>query len=202
MKVIALTGGIGTGKSTVSNLFKEKGVTVIDLDQLVRDLQKPGKDVYNRIVEAFGEEILDANGEIDRRKLGSIVFLDPEKRETLNKIVHPKVLSELKDRLFKLEKKGEKLIVVEIPLLYELGLQKLFDAVILVYAPEDLQIKRVMARDSLSKQEAINRINSQIPIEEKRKKAEYVIDNSGSLENTRQQFDVLFKELTEREVRV
>ena len=202
MKVIALTGGIGTGKSTVSDLFKEKGVTVIDLDQLVRDLQKPGKDVYNRIVEAFGEEILDANGEIDRRKLGSIVFLDPEKRETLNKIVHPKVLSELKDRLFKLEKKGEKLIVVEIPLLYELGLQKLFDAVILVYAPEDLQIKRVMARDSLSKQEAINRINSQIPIEEKRKKAEYVIDNSGSLENTRQQFDVLFKELTEREVRV
>ncbi len=202
MKIIALTGGIGTGKSTVSNLFKEKGVTVVDLDQLVRDLQKPGKDVYNRIVETFGKTILTEDGEIDRKKLGEIVFADPVKREKLNKIVHPKVLSELKDRLFKLEKKGEKLIVVEIPLLYELGLQKLFDAVILVYAPEDVQLKRIMTRDSLSEQEAINRINSQISIEEKRKRAKYIIDNSGSLENTRQQFDVLFKELTEREIRV
>ncbi len=202
MKVIGLTGGIGTGKSTVARLFREKGIPVIDLDRIVRDLQKPGKDVYKQIVEVFGREILLKDGTLDRKKLGEIVFADPEKRETLNRIVHPAVLEKLKDLLFKYQASGEELVIVEVPLLYELKLENLFDDVILVYAPEEVQLKRVMERDQLSRQEAMNRIKSQIPIEEKKRRATIVIDNSGSLEDTREQFERIYRQLISNEAKV
>ncbi len=202
MKVIGLTGGIGTGKSTVARLFREKGIPVIDLDRIVRDLQKPGKDVYKQIVEVFGREILLEDGTLDRKKLGEIVFADPEKRETLNRIVHPAVLEKLKDLLFKYQASGEELVIVEVPLLYELKLENLFDDVILVYAPEEVQLKRVMERDQLSRQEAMNRIKSQIPIEEKKRRATIVIDNSGSLEDTREQFERIYRQLISNEAKV
>ncbi len=202
MKVIGLTGGIGTGKSTVARLFKDKGIPVIDLDQLVRDLQKPGKDVYRQIVEVFGKEILQKDGTLNRKELGRIVFKDSQKREKLNRIVHPAVLNKLRELIFRYQASQEKFVVVEVPLLYELKLDNIFDSVILVYAPKDIQIKRIMERDNLTLEEAIDRINSQLSIEEKKKLADIIIDNSGSFENTKKQFDSIFNQLISNGVKV
>ena len=202
MKVIGLTGGIGTGKSTIAGLFRGKGVPVIDLDEIVRELQKPGKEVYRKIISEFGESIVDEKGEIKRKELGRVVFADANKREKLNKLVHPAVLERLKDLLFLYEKEREPVVVVEIPLLFELKLMNIFDAIIVVYAPENIQINRVMQRDNVTREEATNRIKSQISIEEKKERSDYVIDNSGDISVTTQQFEKVYKDLMNKTVKV
>ena len=205
MKVIGLTGGIGTGKSSVAGFFREKGVPVIDLDEIVHELQRPGKQVYRRIVEEFGESILNSDGTINRKLLGKIVFSDRSKLEKLNSIVHPAVIEKLKDILMKYQSAGQEMLVVEVPLLYEVGLEKLFDHVVVVYAPEEIQIERIMKRDGLSREEALSRIRNQLSIEEKRRRADVVIDNSGNLEKTRKEFERVFSILydsSEKGVRI
>ena len=192
--VVGLSGGIGTGKSSVARLFAEAGAVVIDADAIVHELQAPGTPLLAEIAEAFGPEVLRADGSLDRERLGSIVFRDPEARRRLGAIVHPKVGAEMLRRLEAARAAGARLVVLDIPLLFEgrkagTGSAALlgFDASVLAYAPEALQIERQIARDRCSRDEALRRIRAQLPIEEKRALADHVIDNSGALADTARQ---------------
>lgn len=186
-QVIGITGSIATGKSTVSNMIKELGFTVVDADIAARVVVEPGQEAYKKIVETFGEEILQPTGEIDRKKLGNIVFNNEEKRLQLNSIVHPAVRKWMNDQKEEAFQRGEQVVFLDIPLLYESKLTHMTDKVIVVYVDEKTQLERLMKRNELSEEEAKARINSQMSIEEKRKLADAVIDNRGSLEETKQQ---------------
>lgn len=199
-RVVGLTGGIATGKSTVAHMLTRLGAAVIDADAIVHELQAPGTPVLRGIVAAFGPEILRPDGSLDRARLGRHVFADPEARARLNGIVHPAVGAEMARRLEAARRAGARLVVLDIPLLLESrarggGAGDLVEAVILVYAPEALQVERQMARDRTSREEAQARVRAQMPIEEKRRLADHVIDNSGSLEETRRQVRALYTEL-------
>jgi len=181
-KIIGLTGGIASGKSTVSNILKFMGFNVIDADVISREVVEIGKPAYFEIIEHFGRDIIDEDGNINRKKLGSIIFNDDNEREKLNLIVHPYIFAAIKDYI---EKDSEsKLIFVDIPLLIEVlddlqfhGIH--FDEIWLVYVDEEIQLKRLMERDSIGKEEAIKRIEAQMPMCLKKKYATRIIDNSG-----------------------
>ena len=152
---VGLTGGIATGKSTVVRMLVKKGARVIDHDALVHTLQEPGRPVWNRIVEAFGRDILDAGGRIDRKKLGALVFGNEGRRKALEGIVHPAVLEEAQRERDRIGKEDTRAIVLsDIPLLLEVGMQGLFDLILLVYAPPEVQIARVMKRNNMTRDEA------------------------------------------------
>jgi len=181
-KIIGLTGGIASGKSTVSNILKSMGFNVIDADVISREVVEIGKPAYFEIIEHFGRDIIDEDGNINRKKLGSIIFNDDNEREKLNLIVHPYIFAAIKDYI---EKDSEsKIIFVDIPLLIEVlddlqfhGIH--FDEIWLVYVDEEIQLKRLMERDSIGKEEAIKRIEAQMPMCLKKKYATRIIDNSG-----------------------
>ncbi len=199
-RTIGLSGGIGTGKSTVASMWRELGATVIDADAIVHELQAPGAPLLHEIREAFGPEVFDAHGALDRRALAARVFGDPAERERLNAIVHPAVRAEMARRIEAARASGAPLVVLDIPLLFEgqrggeRGPYRL-DATVLVYAPRALQIERTMARDGSSQEEAERRIAAQMPIEEKRALADHVIENIGSLDSTRAQVAALHRKL-------
>lgn len=196
MLVNGLTGGIATGKSTVSAMLKKAGAIIIDADTIARAAVKKGLPAYREIVDQFGAAVLLPDGEIDRNVLGDIIFNDPEKKQLLNRIVHPRVSREIKRLLKQIEKTHPNSIaILDIPLLIEADMHKGLNAVIVVYAPQHLQISRLMQRDNISEADARARVGSQMPIEEKKKQATIVIDNSGSIENTRKQTLELFKRL-------
>ncbi len=197
---VGLTGGIATGKSTVVRMLVKKGARVIDHDALVHTLQEPGRPVWNRIVEAFGREILDAGGRIDRKKLGVLVFGDEERRKVLEGIVHPAVLEEAQRERDRIGRKDERAIVLsDIPLLLEVGMQGLFDLILLVYAPPEVQIARVMKRNNMTRDEAVARLEAQMPIDEKLKRADVVIRNDGTMKELQQRVDEVWQELLSRE---
>jgi dephospho-CoA kinase len=192
--LIGLSGGIGTGKSTVARMFAEEGAVVIDADAIVHELQAPGMPLVAEIAAAFGDQVLDANGALDRAALGAIVFRDEAARRRLNAIVHPKVGAEFARRIGAARSAGVRVLVLDIPLLFEgrkagtgSAAAMHFDATVLVAAPEALQIERQVARDGASREEALRRIRAQLPIEEKKALADYVIDNGGTLDETRRQ---------------
>lgn len=194
---IGLTGGIGTGKTRVASLLGELGAAIVSSDAIVHELQQPGREGLAGIVEAFGEEMLDADGQLDRARLGDRVFNDPEARLRLNAIIHPLVGRETSRQLAAYAEAGAPLIVLDIPLLFETrrpGSPSAYplDCSAVVYAPEAVQLERVIARDGLSHSEAMARIQSQMPIEEKRQMADVVIDNSGSWEATETQVRELY----------
>lgn len=191
--VVGLTGGIASGKSTVSNMFKEKGFTVIDADKESRYVVEKGKPAYNEIVKTFGEDILQPDGNIDRAKLGAIVFNDKEKREMLNRIVHPAVRKEMVRKKEEAVAKGERLVVLDIPLLLEGNLQFMVDKVLLVYVDEQTQLKRLMERNQYSKEEALARIHSQMPLEKKVELSDEIINNNGTLEETKRQLNEILE---------
>ncbi|MGD8188447.1 dephospho-CoA kinase [Brevibacillus ginsengisoli] len=193
--IIGLTGGIATGKSTVSSLFKEHHIPVIDADLIAREVVEPGKPAYEQIVQYFGQEILHWDGQLDRKKLGDIVFSDDEKRHVLNTIVHPQIRKEMVERASDAGKAGNKLVVMDIPLLFESRLQYMVDRIVLVYVPSDVQLARLIERDEVDEQQAMKRIRAQFPIETKKAEATYLIDNSGSREQTREQVDRLLATL-------
>ena len=195
MKKIGLTGSIGTGKSTVAKIFQEFGAYVIDADKIVHELLKR-KDVKEKIREAFGD-VFDSKGEVDRKKLASIVFNNPEKKKILENILHPLVFQEI-NRFFKeVEKKDPKAVAIaEVPLMIETGSYKNYDKIIVVYAPEELQLKRLLEK-GMSKEEAIKRIKSQMPIDEKVKYADIVIENTSTLEDLRKKVEEVYKKLKE-----
>ena len=195
-----LTGGIGTGKSTVSRLFRDKGAVVIDFDDLVHDIQSPGTATWQAIVDAFGREILNDDDTIDRVRLGSIVFRDRTQRSTLTDIVHPAVFAAWRERIVSLKGEGWRNIVIsDIPLLFETDCGHLFDVTILVYASRETQIKRIMHRNHISREEALMRLHSQMPIDEKRSLADIVIENDGDLTITRKTVDHVWQILRDRE---
>ena len=202
MQVIGLTGGIATGKSTVSAMLKKAGAIIIDADRIARAVVKKGLPAYREIVEYFGTDILLPDGEINRNALGDIIFNDPAEKKRLNSIVHPRVAAEVDRQLKQFEKTDpQSLVVLDIPLLLEAGMHADLSELIVVYAPQQLQIERLMHRDRISEAEALARVRSQIPIREKKKKATIVIDNSGTIDHTRQQTLDIFKRLKDSTAR-
>lgn len=187
MKIIGLTGSIGSGKSTVSRLIREVGIPVICADEIAYQAVEIGTPTYQQITQSFGKKILLPNQELNREKLGELIFQDKEKRELLNSIVHPEVIKKIQKKIKNHQKNKAPLVFLDIPLLYESGMEKICDQVVAVYAPESMMIERIKKRDGLSEQEIKNRITSQMSIEEKKKKADYMIDNSGNLAQTKKQ---------------
>jgi dephospho-CoA kinase len=196
LRVVGLTGGIATGKSTVAGILKAAGAMIIDADDIARKVVKKDTPAYKQVVGAFGPAILQPDDEIDRKKLGDIVFNDTSQKEILNAIIHPRVMKETERQLNRIsEDQPDALVIVDVPLLFETNMQADFREVILVYAPEYLQLERLMARNAFSEAEAIARIRAQMPIEAKRKLADFVIDNSGNLDATRKEALKLYRQL-------
>lgn len=191
--IIGLTGGIASGKSTVSKMFQKRGIPVVDADQIAREVVETGKEPYEKIVEAFGRKILNEDGSINREKLGSIVFQQKSKRELLNSIVHPAVRKEMKKKQEQFVMQGAKAVVLDIPLLFESDLTHLVDKIIVVYVNENTQLQRLMKRNHLSKEEALARINAQMPLKEKIKMADEVIDNEGDFNDTERQLEKILQ---------
>ncbi|MCY8667512.1 dephospho-CoA kinase [Bacillus haynesii] len=189
--VIGLTGGIASGKSTVAQMFQQCGITVVDADVIAKEAVEQGMPAYQKIAETFGQGVLLETGDIDRRKLGEIVFANEEKRLQLNAIVHPEVRKMMIKQRDEAVRAGERFVVLDIPLLYESGLEHLTDKVIVVWVPKELQLERLMKRNRFNEDEALNRIHAQHSLDEKKKRADAVIDNSGSLKDTEAQLHQL-----------
>ena len=199
MRLIGLTGGIATGKSTVSAILTKAGAFIIDADRIARAVVKKGLPAYREIVHRFGAEILLPDGEINRNMLADVIFNDHQKKQLLNSIVHPHVNEEVNLQIKQIQKTHPNaVIVLDVPLLIEAGMHDDLSDIIVVYAPQKIQIKRLMQRDHISETEALARVRSQMPIEEKKKKATIVIDNSGTIENTRKQAIEVFERLKDR----
>jgi dephospho-CoA kinase len=197
---VGLTGGIASGKSTVARMLAEKGALLIDFDELAHAVQEPEGPVWREIVANFGRDILGTDGAIDRRKLGAVVFGDREKLELLNRLVHPAVFTEWHRRIAEIRAaRPDAIVLSDIPLLLEAGLKPLVDLVLLVYIPPDEQIRRLMERNGYGRDEAMSRLASQMPIDEKRPAADIVIRNDSSPEETRKAVDDLWEELQRRE---
>jgi dephospho-CoA kinase len=196
---VGLTGGIASGKSTVARMFEKLGAIRIDFDRLAHDLQEPDGPVWQAIVLHFGQGILREDRRIDRRKLGALVFADRTKRELLNALVHPAVFAEWERRIGQIrEKRPDAVVLSDIPLLIEAGLQQRVDLVLLVYVPPEEQIRRLMARNGFSRPEAVRRLASQIPIDEKLAAADIVIRNDGPPDETRRAVVEVWEELKQR----
>jgi dephospho-CoA kinase len=194
MRLVALTGGIGTGKSTVSAMLRELGATVVDADEAARAVVEPGTEGLRLVAARFGPEVLTAEGRLDRPKLAERVFNDPERLAALNRIVHPLVRDWMAARTLEAAERGDAVVVHDIPLLFENERQGPFERSILVYAPAEVALQRLLAR-GMSEADARARIASQMPIDEKRELATDVIDNSDGLDRTRAQVEVLWAEL-------
>lgn len=192
---IAVTGVIGSGKTTICKIFKEMGFDVIDADEISRSLTKKGSPVYEKIVKEFGKEILQDNGEINRKILADIVFKDKKKKKILEGIIHPEVKKICSDRAKELEKEGKDIAVFDIPLLFEAGMENMVDYVILACADEDTIYERVKKRDGMSREEFLARINNQIPLEDKIKKSHFVIDTRKDIEEIRLELGIIIKKL-------
>lgn len=185
MKILGLTGGIASGKSTVSRILKDLGAIIIDADETAHSAIEPNKPAWRDIVSNFGQEILNPDMTINRERLGEIVFLDSEQLNLLNHITHPRIMESLKDDFQKIKASSpDAIVVLEVPLLYETFMERMCDEVWVVWVDRETQLKRLMARNSYSEEEAIRRIDSQIPLDEKARRADVVIDNRGTIEET------------------
>ena len=187
MRIIGLTGGIASGKSTIARLLEKMGASVIDADQLSRDAVIPGSLALSEIAEEFGPSILNQDGTLNRAALGKIIFADPDSRHLLEAITHPAIASLARERLDSLERKGVEVAVYMAPLLVEAGVSGRVDEIWVVFVDTETQVMRLMARDGISREEALQRINSQMPMEEKRHFGKVVIDNRGSLDDAERQ---------------
>jgi dephospho-CoA kinase len=196
-RTIGLTGGIASGKSLVSRTLKGLGMTVIDADDISHEILAHNTSIKQEVVQTFGKEVLNEEGEIDRGKLGSIVFSQkPELRKDLEAILHPSIREEMWKRARESRSND---VVLDIPLLIETGAHERVDLVVVVYATRELQIQRLMARDGISRQEAMGRIDTQLPLEEKVSAAHYIINNTGSVEETEEQTTRFYQVIREKE---
>lgn len=177
--IVGLTGGIGTGKSTVAALFRKLGFTIFDADILAHDLVKPGSTAFTLVIDAFGQSVVTETGELDRKKVADIVFNDPEKRKILENILHPLIIGKILEQV---EQSFEKIVIIVAPLLIESGLDTECDMVIVVTASENTCIRRTIERDSTDAKEVIARIKAQLPSDLRLQRADLVITNDGSLE--------------------
>lgn len=195
MKVIGLSGGIASGKSTVSNILRDKGIPIIDGDVIAREIVEKGSNVLDRLVETFGEEVLYEDGTLNRRKLGTIVFNNKENLEKLNNIMHPAIKKEILKNIDFYDNAGKKYCVVDGALLMEGIFKDIANILILVYVNSDTQVKRLIDRNNIDHDEAVSKINSQMPFEDKKKYANYIIDNSYDLEYTKSQVNKIMSEI-------
>jgi dephospho-CoA kinase len=196
MLKIGLTGGIASGKSYVLGLLRELGCEVTDADIIAHRVIEPGQPAFAEIIDHFGREVLDADGKIDRAKLGAIVFNDPSQRARLNSIVHPRVFEAQETWFAEVEERNPGAIaVVDAALMIETGSYRRYDKLIVVHCRPDLQLQRLMARNNLAREEASARISSQMPAEEKLKYADFAVDTSNGFEDTRLQVQSLYSEL-------
>ena len=184
MKIIGLTGGIACGKSTVSAYLKQKGAYIIDGDAIAKELSVPGKSIWKAYVEHFGDKILNSDKTLNRRLIGQIVFTDESEKMWMNNTMHPLIKQAIIEKIEKYKQDKVKVVVLDIPLLYEANWDKFADEVWVVKIDEQLQIKRIQNRDNLTKEEAISRIKAQMPVIEKAKRADVVIDSSNTPEIT------------------
>lgn len=190
---VGLTGGIGSGKSTVSSFFKKEGIPIIDADKISREVLLKYSDILEKIKEKFGEEFFDEKGELKRRELGNYVFKEEERRKSLENIIIPYIKKEIYNKIEAYESDGQKFCIIDAPTLIEHKLDKEMDKNILVWVDLETQIERVKKRDGLEKEEVINRINSQMSLDEKKKYVDVIIDNSKSIEYTKKQINNLLK---------
>ena len=197
MRKVGLTGGIASGKSTVSGMFRELGVPVIDADVIAREVVAPGSRALEAIVDAFGEEVLTEEKSLNRARLGDIVFSDPAKKKVLEGILHPEIIAEQDRRLKGLEREGRAPVaIVDAAVMIESGSWKRFDSLVVVDCDESQQIGRLRLRNGMNEEEAVRRVNAQMPLSEKVKYADHVIDNRGSIDDTRKQVEELMKLLS------
>ncbi len=195
MKVLGLTGGIGTGKSTVATLLREFGAKIVDADQIAREIVRPGQSAWQGIVDTFGPHILKADKSIDRKKLRKIVFKDKGARRKLESITHPKIRVTAQERIEKLAAEGAEIVVYEAPLLYENKVHLWIRPVILVACDSATQKKRLHDRDGLSANQIEQHLKAQMPLEAKRKLADFVIENVGNLEDLRRQVKEVWEKI-------
>lgn len=192
---IGLTGGIATGKSTVSQMLERRGAALVDADRIAREVVEPGQAPLRQIAERFGQAVLNEDGTLNRRKLGQIVFSDEAERKALEAITHPAIRALMRERMARLEaEKPDRLVVVDVPLLFESKLQSLFEQVLVVYVPRSVQLTRLMERDGLAEEEARKRLDAQMDIEDKKRLADYVIDNSAGLAETEEQIERFWRD--------
>ena len=194
-KVLGLTGGIASGKSTVSEYFRTFGIPIIDADKVAHDVMRAGQPVVREIAETFGEEVIFPNGEIDREKLGQIVFKDSDKRKQLDNLVRAEIRDEIERGIKILVDENKPLIILDIPLLFEANYEKMVDEVMVVYVDTTTQKERLLNRNKdLTSEDADNRIQSQMPLKDKAEKADVVIDNNGTIDASRKQVEKWLKE--------
>ena len=201
MKVIGLTGGIASGKSTVSGFLREKfGAVILDADEVAREIAEPNKPLWKAFVSRYGKEkVLGPDGTLAREAVAEIVFRDASERAWMDSAAHPLIKQRILDRLAECKETGEKIVVLDVPLLYEAGWEKIPDEVWVVYVEPKTQLQRLMHRNKLSEALARKRIESQIPIEEKKRRADVIIDNNGTREETIAQVQAAFIRRTENE---
>ena len=182
MLSVGLTGGIASGKSTAAQLFVQKGASLIDADLVARDVVRPGEEGFQPVVDAFGSDIITPLGELDRVKLGAIVFSHPEKKKLLDTILHPFITNKIFSRIGQLkDQRYPGIVMADIPLLFECGLQQRFDKTVLVYASPEMQQQRLIKRNSITPESAGQRLSAQMAIDDKRQYADYIIENTGAL---------------------
>ena len=180
MKVIGLTGGIASGKSTVTKLLRQYGLDVLDADAIAWELAQPNNKLWQSYVDRYGERVLLSDQQLNRQAVADIVFSQPEEKAWMDGMAHPIIKAEIQNQLNHLSEAGKKAAVIDVPLLYEAGWDKLVDEVWLVYVDSEVQLQRLMARNGYDVQEAARRIKAQMPLAEKRRKAQVVIDNNGT----------------------
>jgi dephospho-CoA kinase len=197
MLIVGLTGGIGSGKSSAGRTFARLGTRLVDSDSLARRVVEPGREALTKIGERFGEGVIAADGTLDRARLRDIVFHDKKALADLNAIVHPSVYAEMAAEIeaYKKDPKGA-ILMLDIPLLYESGGERIVDKVVVVWVDRETQIARITARDGFSREEAVNRIEAQMDLDEKRRRADFVIDNTGTLADLERRVEEVFEELS------
>jgi dephospho-CoA kinase len=191
MRVFGLTGNTGTGKTTVADLLRERGVAVVDADVLARQVVEPGEPALTEIAATFGEDFLDSEGRLRRRALGRLVFSDADALARLGAITHPRIAQRADAEFRRLAQEGAQYVVYDAAILFEAGLDRQCDAVIVVTATREQQIQRIMERDGLSREEVVDRIASQMPLEEKARRADYVVVNQGAIDELGARVDAL-----------
>ncbi len=195
MKWIGLTGGIASGKTTVTTILRAKGVSVICADEVAKQVVSPGSEAMQKIISYFGTEYLTPNNDLDRKKLGEVIFKDLVERKKLESIIHPSVQQAVKNQKKIWQEQGKKMAFYDVPLLFENNMQNDFDSVVCVYAAKEWQLKRLMNRNNLTKEQALDRLNSQLDIEDKKMAADFVIDNNQQDENYFQHLNLQVEKL-------
>ena len=189
MKIVGLTGGISSGKSTVSSYLKQLKIPVIDADEVARKVVEPNSQGAIEIRKAFGSDVFEEDGSLNRQKLGALIFSNTENCKKLDELLQPLIKIMILDEIEEQRQKGENMIVLDLPLLFEKHYEKLCEEIIVVYIPKELQLERLMRRNQYTKQEALSRIDSQLSIEEKRKRATVLLDNQGTIQQLYQQVE-------------